>query len=285
MNKEIIHAIAAACNIALTGYREVSGGDINKAYCLHASDQKFFLKLNDAGLLPDMFKKEAYGLEALRNHSTLMVPATIAEGTLYGQQWLLLQWIEKGPFHKNSMKNFGAALAFMHRNSHAYFGWPHNNYIGSLHQVNTQHHHWHTFYTECRINVLVKQLFDRGLFSTADMAAAAIFCKQTAHLFPQEPPSLLHGDLWAGNYMIDTNGAAAIFDPAVYYGHREMDLAMTKLFGSFDDSFYNAYHDVYPLQQGWQQRLYAGQLYPLLVHAVLFGGHYIMRVKEIIQKQ
>lgn len=283
MNQEIIHAIATACGIPLTGYQQVSGGDINECFCLQTTERKYFLKLNDAGCLPDMFKNEASGLEALRNNSKLIVPATIAQGTLYNQQWLLLQWVEKGPVHKSSMKNFGAALASMHQHTQAFFGWPHNNYIGSLNQLNSKHTNWHTFYTECRVNILVKRLFDNGMFSKSDVEAAGNFCKQTANLFPQEPPSLLHGDLWAGNFMIDTNGDAAIFDPAVYYGHREMDLAMTKLFGGFDDSFYKAYHEVYPLQQGWQLRLHAGQLYPLLVHAVLFGGHYIMRVKEIIK--
>ena len=105
-----------------------------------------------------------------------------------------------------------------------------------------------------------------------------------ARHFPIEPPALLHGDLWSGNFLISSNGQAAIYDPAVYYGHREMDIGMTKLFGGFDQRFYDAYNATYPLEKDWEKRLQVTQLYPLLVHAVLFGGHYISQVREIIKQ-
>ena len=111
---------------------------------------------------------------------------------------------------------------------------------------------------------------------------AETFCKQLNHLFPSEPPSLLHGDLWSGNYMISSAGYAAIYDPAVYFGHREMDIGMTKLFGGFEQRFYSAYQEAYPMEKNWMQRLPLTQLYPLLVHAVLFGGHYVSSSREII---
>ena len=101
---------------------------------------------------------------------------------------------------------------------------------------------------------------------------------------PIEPPSFLHGDLWSGNYMITSSGYATIFDPAVYFWHREMDIGMTKLFGGFDHRFYEAYNEAYPLEKGWEKRLPITQLYPLLVHAVLFGGHYISNVKDIVKQ-
>ena len=281
--QNIIETIGAGCHIRVSGYEQVSGGDINDAYCIHENNNTYFLKLNDAQRFPSMFTMEAAGLEALRNNTTIKVPGIIAQGITHNKQWLLLQWIEKGIAKKNTMEKMGTALAAMHQRAQPHFGWHSNNYIGSLVQINTPHSHWHSFFTQCRIMPLVKMLFDTGIFSKADITAVEAFCKYAETVFPEEPPCLLHGDLWGGNYMIDTNGDAVIFDPAVYYGHREMDLGMTKLFGGFNESFYAAYQDRYPAGKGWQQRLHVTQLYPLLVHAVLFGGHYTLRVKEIIR--
>ena len=131
---------------------------------------------------------------------------------------------------------------------------------------------------------LVKLLVDAALFSAEDLQQAGTFCTAAGNLFPQEPPALLHGDLWAGNFMISKTGEAAIYDPAVYYGHREMDIGVTALFGGFSQAFYDGYNEVYPLQQDWRQRLPLTQLYPLLVHAVLFGGHYVDSARAILKK-
>lgn len=278
-----IEYIAAACGLQLTAYYAVHGGDINECFQLEADGKYFFLKLNDAGTLPGMFAAEAEGLHALRNSSTIIIPQVIQQGITQNQQWLLLQWIEKGSTHTNSLKNFGAALARMHQQPQACFGWPRHNYIGSLQQLNTPYSSWASFYTHCRIMPLVKLLFDTALFSAEDLQQAAAFCTAAGKLFPQEPPALLHGDLWAGNYMIGTAGEAVVYDPAVYYGHREMDIGMTALFGGFSQAFYDGYNKIYPLQQGWQQRLPLTQLYPMLVHAVLFGGHYVNSARAIIK--
>jgi fructosamine-3-kinase len=126
----------------------------------------------------------------------------------------------------------------------------------------------------------VKQLSDARTFSKKDVELAEIVCNNMDDLFPAEPPSLLHGDLWSGNYMVASHGKAAMYDPAVYYGHREMDIGMTRLFGGFDQKFYSAYQETYPLQPGWQQRVELTQLYPVLVHAILFGGHYVSDARE-----
>jgi fructosamine-3-kinase len=169
----------------------------------------------------------------------------------------------------------------MHKQPQEYFGLNEDNYIGSLDQNNDQYSEWYSFYTECRIKPLVKKLFDTGDFSATDIRDADLLCNSLKTILPIEPPSFLHGDLWAGNYMIISSGYAAIFDPAVYFGHREMDIGMTRLFGGFDQRFYEAYNEAYPLEKGWEKRLPITQLYPLLVHAVLFGGHYISDVKHI----
>ncbi|HTE09347.1 MAG TPA: fructosamine kinase family protein [Chitinophagaceae bacterium] len=284
MIQDLVKTIANCCGINITRYEQVHGGDINECYCLHGQGINYFLKLNDADRLPAMFEMEAAGLAALRNHSTMIVPELIQHGIVNDKQWLLLQWIEKGSAKKDAMENFGTALANMHKQAQPYFGWHNDNYIGSLLQINTQQHSWTEFYTQCRIMPLVKLLFDKGLFSKPGREDATTFCKKAAGLFPEEPAALLHGDLWGGNYMIHTGGDAVIFDPAVYFGHREMDLGMTKLSGGFSQPFYDAYHEAYPLEKGWQQRIPLTQLYPLLVHAVLFGGHYVINAKEITRR-
>jgi protein-ribulosamine 3-kinase len=178
-------------------------------------------------------------------------------------------------------EKFGQSLALMHIQPQEYFGLSEYNYIGSLKQNNDQHNEWYSFYTECRIMPLLKKLFEIGSFSSTNIKDAEFFCNRVKDIFPSDPSSLLHGDLWAGNYLISSSGYAAIFDPAVYFGHREMDIGMTKLFGGFDQRFYEAYNETYPLENGWEKRLPITQLYPLLVHAVLFGGHYISEVKHI----
>lgn len=284
MTPYLLSAITTICEIDIARYEKVHGGDINESYCLYTENSKYFLKLNSASRFPGMFTMEADGLETLRNNSGLIVPKVIKYGVEKDQQWLMLQWIDKGAPVKTSMRNFGAALANMHRQPQSHFGWHSDNYIGSLLQINTHYHTWAEFYTQCRITPLAKILFDSGAFSKTDITTVELFCRNTAQLFPDESPALLHGDLWGGNYMITAEGNATVFDPAVYYGHREMDLGMTKLFGGFPQDFYDAYQETYPLEKGWQQRLPLMQLCPLLVHAVLFAGHYIESARSIITK-
>jgi len=272
------------CDLIVQRYEQVHGGDINLSYCLFTSSVKYFLKINDKNRYPLMFEKEANGLDLLRKHCTLTIPQVIKHGSYDDQQYLLLEWLEKGSPGKYMWENFGADLATLHKQGQPYFGNNENNYIGSLQQVNTRYDEWHSFYTECRITPLVKNLFDEGSLSFKDMQTASAFCNHLKNLFPSEPAALLHGDLWAGNYLITSSGDPAIYDPAAYFGHREMDIGMTKLFGGFDQRFYNAYNEIYPLEKDWKKRLQITQLYPLLVHSVLFGGHYISTAREIIKQ-
>jgi fructosamine-3-kinase len=280
-----LQSIFDDCGLTITKYEPVHGGDINHTYCLYCQDAKYFLKVNDASLYIQMFEKEAKGLKALmRNVTAIRIPHVIKYGLAEQDQYLLLEWMETGKPGQDSMEKFGAAMATMHQKTQAYFGWEEDNYIGSLRQDNTKHNSWSLFYSECRILPLVHLLYNGGAFSKQDIAVAELFCKKLGHLFPQETPALLHGDLWAGNFMITSTGDVAIYDPAVYYGHREMDIGMTRLFGGFDQRFYDGYNSMYPLEKNWLQRLPLSQLYPLLVHAVLFGGHYVDAAREIMKR-
>jgi len=278
---EVLKNIFIDCDLNVQRYEQVYGGDINLSYCLHTSTGKYFLKVNDKNKYPLMFARESSGLHKLREFCTVKIPQVIKHGNCNDQQYLILEWLEKGTPKKDMWENFGRELSMMHRQPQEYFGLNENNYIGSLNQNNDPHNEWYSFYTECRIKPLVKKLFDTGDLSATDIRDADLFCNNLRTILPIETPSFLHGDLWAGNYMITSSGYAAIFDPAVYCGHREMDIGMTKLFGGFDQRFYDAYNEAYPLEKGWEKRSTISQLYPLLVHAVLFGGHYISEVKRI----
>lgn len=270
------------CGIQADRTMAVHGGDINETWQIQRGEEQFFLKFNNAGLYPGMFQAEAAGLEALRSNSNIYIPGVIKTGQAANKQYLLLEWIEKGQPADRFWENFARDLAGMHQKIQPYFGWVSDNYIGRLKQRNKQEDTWDEFYTEHRIMPLVEMLFNKGAFNRYDLNAAGHYCNQLDSLFPVEHPSLLHGDLWSGNYSVTPAGQACIFDPAVYFGHREMDLGMTRLFGGFDDRFYAAYHEAYPLEQGWEKRLKLTEAYPLLVHAVLFGGFYVNRAREIL---
>ena len=271
------------CELSVANYKSVHGGDINKAYCLFEGANKYFLKVNNAKQFPRMFEKEMNGLNTLHNNCHLIIPKAIKCGVAEQQQYLLLEWIETGSPEKDFWKQFGASLATMHKQPQSFFGWEEDNYLGSLQQRNDKHESWNLFYAECRIMPLVIQLFNSNAFSKNDVTAAEELCGKLKEIFPVESPALLHGDLWSGNFMVAANGYAAILDPAVYYGYREMDIGMTKLFGGFDQRFYDAYEEAYPLEKGWKQRLQLAQLYPILVHAILFGGHYVDKARTIIK--
>lgn len=277
--------IAAICREAGYSYRlhhSTPGGDINSCYTIDAGSARLFLKLNDAGRYPGMFKREAEGLVALEGKG-LTVPAVLDAGIMSNQQYLLLSHLDKGVPQKNFWQHFAAGLAAIHQSSEGYFGWRNDNYIGSLVQTNNPHGDWASFYANQRILPLVKRLIEGEAFEKTLSVPAENLCKKLQDIFPSEPAALLHGDLWSGNFMAGHNGYATIYDPAVYYGHREMDLGMTKLFGGFDREFYQAYEEIFPLEKGWSQRVSLTQLYPLLVHAVLFGGGYIQSCRQIIK--
>ena len=279
---KLLENILDDCGLSIQRYDHLMGGDINTAYCITAQEGKYFLKFN-SNRYPSMFEKEARQLHLLRQNSSLVIPQVIKYGSRLDHQYLLLEWIEKGRLSEDMWESFGSALALMHKQPQQFFGLNEDNYIGSLNQINTKHNDWNSFYEECRIIPLAKMLFDNGSFSATDLSDAESFCRELKNMFPDEKAALLHGDLWSGNFMIHSSGHAAIFDPAAYYGHREMDIGMTKLFGGFDQRFYRAYNEIYPLEKEWEKRLPFTQLYPLLVHAVLFGGHYISQARVVIR--
>lgn len=270
-------------DLEINAFSMVGGGNTSAAYRIEGAQDIYFLKEKEIEGCAGLFEKEADGLEMLANNSRLIIPKVLKKGISGQKQFILLSWLGEIEPGKKSWSEFGSALAAMHRAKQPYFGFNENNYLGSLPQVNTPHSKWSSFYSECRLQPFAIRLFETGLLDNRDMKALENLCASLPEIFPGEHASLLHGDLWSGNFMFTANGPA-IFDPAVYFGHREMDIGMSLLFRGFDTEFYESYNQTYPLADGWRQRVPYTQLYPLLAHAVFFGGHYVSQVKKTISK-
>jgi protein-ribulosamine 3-kinase len=262
----------------------LGGGSINDACSLRFGGQSFFIKWNHAERYPKMFEVEARGLELLRNSHTLALPIVIGARVHGNYAFLALEYVKQGSADGNFWTVFGRNLARMHQNTAEKFGLDHDNYIGSLQQCNKQTDDWPSFYIQQRIEPQLKLAFENGLADKSLYRDFNSLFGKIHYLFPTEPASLLHGDLWSGNYLCSSQGEPVLIDPAVYYGHREMDIGMTRLFGGFDRHFYNSYNEEWPMESGWQQRTDLCNLYPLLVHVNLFGGSYMMQVKSILRR-
>jgi protein-ribulosamine 3-kinase len=262
----------------------VSGGDINRAFKIETSIGRFFVKMNDAGRFPAMFEKEALGLNLLAKAGTIKIPEEIAYGQSDQDSFLILEYIEPASGQKDFWENFGTALARLHRNSNDFFGLDHDNYIGSLQQCNTKHKDWLSFFIQERLEKQLKLAVDNFKLGRADIRSFEKLFKRANGIFPVEAPALLHGDLWSGNFMIGSKGEVCLVDPAVYFGHREVDIAMSKLFGGFPQKFYEYYTREFPLEKDWQKRMEIFQLYPLLVHVNLFGESYVSSVRGIMKR-
>lgn len=262
----------------------LSGGDINSAVRIETTIGNFFVKWNQANTYPEMFEKEAKGLQLLQSLGQLRIPQVKFVDSAGGYSFLVLEYLEQAPHETNFWQNFGRGLAKLHKNSVNYFGLDHDNYIGSLPQSNRKKNNWIDFLIEERLNFQLRLARDSHLVDSTILSASERLFKRLNESIPVEPSALLHGDLWSGNFRIGNNGEACLIDPAVYYAHREMDIAMTKLFGGFNVSFYEAYNQEFPLEKGWEQRLDICNLYPLLVHVNLFGGSYISQVSSILKR-
>jgi protein-ribulosamine 3-kinase len=259
------------------------GGSINESFKIETSAGNFFLKKNDAKLFPGMFQKELEGLNALKKSETLHVPEIISDGIFESEQFLILRFVEKGMHSKTFWEDFGHGLAQLHKNSQDNFGWDSDNYIGSIHQKNTNYNSWNEFFVHCRLEPLVALALNQKKLNHVHYDLFQNLYKKIDNYFPNEKPALLHGDFWNGNFMPDADGHPLIFDPAVYYGHREMDIAMSMLFGGFHQKFYSAYQESFTLENGWKDRARLANLYPLMVHVNLFGGSYLTEVEATLK--
>ncbi|HDP88404.1 MAG TPA: fructosamine kinase family protein [Thioalkalivibrio sp.] len=260
----------------------VGGGCINQAWTLTGDGQRYFVKLNDAARL-DMFEAEAEGLSELRAANAIRVPRPVATGTAAGRGYLVMEHITFDG--RESSARFGAELAALHRRTAERFGWHRDNTIGATPQVNTWNADWVAFWREQRLGFQLDLAARRGAGTRLVDRGHVLMEHLPAFFADYRPlPSLLHGDLWGGNMETDRDGRPVIFDPAVYYGDREADLAMTELFGGPGGAFYRAYDDAWPIDPGYGVRKTLYNLYHILNHYNLFGGGYADQAERMTDR-
>ncbi|NUP09619.1 MAG: phosphotransferase [Polyangiaceae bacterium] len=278
-------ALGASIGTAIRSVTAASGGDVATAYGADLADgSRVFVKTH-ASLAPDAFQREAEGLAWLAETKTVHVPRVLAVGAHDGRGFLVLEQIETsraGP-HPSDEERLGRELAALHRSGAPSFGLWTSNYLALLPQDNAETTDWATFYRTRRLEPLVERARARGLCpARVAQGFDRLYAVLVDRVGPAEPPARLHGDLWAGNRILDPTGTSWVIDPCVYGGHREIDLAMMRLFGGFSSGVFQAYDEAFPLAEGHAERVALYQLYPLLAHLVLFGGGYLGEVEAAL---
>lgn len=277
MNKNLIQRIEQEIGESIL--ESLSGNSRIKT----ASGRVYFLK---TGAASNIYRCEANGLKELAKTGEIRIAKVVS----VGEDYILTEFIESGSTPAGFQGDFGKALARLHRFRAPAFGFYENNYIGANVQLNIaegeEQNDWVTFYFNKRLSFQYR-LAERNGFASENLRKGFLNIEnQLSRILEgsEEPPTLLHGDLWAGNYLCDTNGKAVLIDPAVYYGHREADLAMTKVFGGFDHEFYKAYMSEFPLKDGWEQREGIYKLYHILNHLNIFGRSYLPEAEFILKE-
>lgn len=282
--EQIIRHISDQIQSQITAFRPVSGGDISSAYLLETQHQKLFLKVNSKSFAKSMFLAEQKGLQAIENTKTIAVPQVHLVSELDGKAFLLMDFIESRRPNAKDYTHFGRDLANLHLVSNDHFGFSSDNFIGSLPQSNAFHADWAEFYWNERIHPQLEIAKKNKALDDAKIPSKESALKIFRQVFGEVKPSLLHGDLWGGNYLISTDGTPYLIDPAVYYGHSMVDVAMSCLFRGFDAEFYDAYHEIISKQSYYQEQIKLYQLYYLLVHLNLFGRSYRSSVVDILER-
>jgi fructosamine-3-kinase len=283
----ISEVISSVLNRELTvsDFSMQGGGCINSTAAVTTAEGRFFVKWNKASLI-GMFEREANGLSLLAATHTILTPKVHGHGVVGDKSFLIMDFIERGSPTQRYWQSMGEQLAALHLIEQPAFGLEEDNYIGSLEQFNKPASDWLSFYTESRLRAQLNIAKVRGFVNGSFINDFEALLKKLPHIMPPSQASLLHGDLWNGNVMPGRGDEACYYDPAVYRGAREMDLAMTRLFGGFDQQFYEAYHHVNPIPGHFEELMELYQLYPLMVHVNLFGpgSGYLDSVKLILSR-
>ena len=284
LHTDFIKHLEATCSqlehksVQLRAYETVPGGDTHQAYRLAMTDKDYFIKVSQA-LDLTIFEKEALGLKMLSETSGFVVPDVYDCGIFDKSAYILMPYIQSMHGVENP-ENFAQNLVKLHHNTSTEYGLASDNYIGKLPQKNTFNGDWIDFFWHNRLKF---QLDLAGDTIPLDLRKQFDRLSQKLpDILVPEKPALVHGDLWQGNYFYNLQGQAVVFDPAVYFGHREVDMAMMSLFGGFSLEVYHIYQALFPMQPDWKNRLKIYQLYPLLVHVNLFGAAYLESIRQVL---
>ena len=285
--RELVDYIAGTLGVHLDigAARRVGGGSINTSYRVRdTTGLTYFLKLNTAASLA-MFEAEMDGLRALGGSNCLKVPQPVACGVAGDVAFLMLEWLELSGHEHGTLELLGDGLARLHRVTQDRYGWHRDNTIGSTPQINDLDNDWVCFYRECRLKYQLELAAANGYGGKLQHKGERLL-KEFPRLFAtySPRPSLLHGDLWGGNWGVTVDGLPVIYDPAVYFGDRESDIAMTRLFGGFGPEFYRAYQAAGPLDDGFDIRQHLYNLYHVLNHLNLFGEGYLAQAEGMADK-
>jgi fructosamine-3-kinase len=263
----------------------ISGGSINHTYQLAFEGRKLFVKTNSASKFPHLFQKEKNGLEQIARQNGIRTPGIVDCFEGNGHQVLILEWIGQGAMTSRFWKLFGTQLAALHHISAPYYGLHEDNFMGSLPQSNKTTDNWSTFFIHQRLEPLVARCTAADLLTNRHRKQFEnLYLKLPGVFEPAPRPSFLHGDLWSGNFICNERSEPVLIDPAIYFGHSSVDLGMTTLFGGFPPAFYEAYHYHAPFPTNYKEQWQAANLYPLLVHLLLFGKVYLRQVEQILHE-
>lgn len=275
-------------HVANIKYIAISGGSINQTFKVIADGRNYFCKVNSITGFRGLFEREASGLNMLRDSGCVSTPAVSGLAYKDGNQLLLLEWVESGRKTELFWKNFGQKLASLHTwqhplNAQSRFGFSEDNYMGALPQQNSFMDDWCAFFREQRLEPQLKLAEQNGLMPSVTRKKFEQLYQKLPQIFEPVAPSLVHGDLWSGNFLCNVNAEPVLIDPAVYYGHPGMDLAMTTLFGGFDEQFYDAYNYWNPFPSNYKEQWQVCNLYPLLIHLNLFGSSYLSSIESTLR--
>ncbi|MDN6280263.1 MAG: fructosamine kinase family protein [Psychroflexus sp.] len=278
--RELLSKIALDAKIQLRSAQQIRGGDINTTYLLKTDSEKFVVKINHKHRFPEMLKREAKGLERLRETQTFFIPEVFKIGEYNQFQYLILDYINSHQPQSSDFSRFGEQLAQLHQHTETSFGLVEDNYIGKLKQGNTTE----TSAVDFLINQRLLPQLKLALQNKYDLKQVETFLKQVEQLIPDQKSSLTHGDLWTGNYLYSKDKDFCLIDPAVAYSLKNFDIAMMKLFGGFSAEAFERYYAIHPKAEKEQNHLDIYQLYYLLVHLNCFGQSYFSRCQNIISK-
>jgi fructosamine-3-kinase len=278
-------SIELASDFKIDSVKQVSGGDINQAFLLQVGQQSWFIKVNRASLL-EMFEAEQAGLNEIAATDTIRVPEPLSCGLVKNHCYLLMENLNLKRGSSVTDRLLARQLAQLHQIKQPYFGWFRENTIGSTTQLNENNESWPKFWCAMRLHFQLQLAANNG-FGGRLQSRGEQLCDQLDNFFVDYHPSpaLVHGDLWSGNAGVNDQNQPVIYDPACYYADREVDIAMTELFGGFSSDFYAVYNDIYALDSGYETRKTLYNLYHILNHLNLFGSAYLSQAESMIEKQ